>query len=85
MGCGGGLASESLARLGAFVTGVDPSASTLTVARGCNHIKILFLSLIRIISPCLEHSAKDPATTSISYVEGNIGTEYTYCVAALQS
>jgi ubiquinone biosynthesis O-methyltransferase len=32
VGCGGGLASESLARLGAVVTSVDPSAENIHVA-----------------------------------------------------
>lgn len=34
IGCGGGLLSEPLARLGGRVTGIDASASTITVARG---------------------------------------------------
>src|SRR2546429_1247813 len=33
IGCGGGLLAEELARLGARVTGVDPSAASLAVAR----------------------------------------------------
>jgi 2-polyprenyl-6-hydroxyphenyl methylase / 3-demethylubiquinone-9 3-methyltransferase len=33
IGCGGGILSEPLARLGASVTGVDPSASNIAVAR----------------------------------------------------
>lgn len=35
VGCGGGLASEPLARLGARVTGIDPSSANVGVAR--NH------------------------------------------------
>ena len=37
VGCGGGLASESLARLGAIVTAIDPSSENILVAR--NHSK----------------------------------------------
>jgi 2-polyprenyl-6-hydroxyphenyl methylase/3-demethylubiquinone-9 3-methyltransferase len=33
IGCGGGLLSEPMARLGASVTGVDPSATNIEVAR----------------------------------------------------
>ena len=33
IGCGGGLLSESLARLGAHVTGIDPSTSLVVAAR----------------------------------------------------
>lgn len=33
VGCGGGLLSESLARLGASVTAIDPSAVNIEVAR----------------------------------------------------
>jgi len=33
VGCGGGLLSESLARLGAQMTSIDPSASNIDVAR----------------------------------------------------
>lgn len=33
VGCGGGLLAEDLARLGCRVTGVDPSAAAVTVAR----------------------------------------------------
>lgn len=33
VGCGGGLASEALARLGADVTAIDPSESNISVAR----------------------------------------------------
>jgi len=33
VGCGGGLLSEPLARLGAAVTGIDPSESSIAVAR----------------------------------------------------
>lgn len=33
VGCGGGLVAEPLARLGARVTGLDPSAETITAAR----------------------------------------------------
>src|SRR5204862_7488444 len=33
VGCGGGLLAEEFARLGARVTGVDPSAQSLEVAR----------------------------------------------------
>lgn len=33
VGCGGGLVSEPLARLGARVTGLDPSAETIAAAR----------------------------------------------------
>jgi 2-polyprenyl-6-hydroxyphenyl methylase/3-demethylubiquinone-9 3-methyltransferase len=33
VGCGGGLLAEELARLGSRVTGVDPSAASLAVAR----------------------------------------------------
>lgn len=33
VGCGGGLLSEALARLGAQVTGIDPSAENITVAK----------------------------------------------------
>lgn len=33
VGCGGGLISEPLARLGANVTGIDPSAETIAAAR----------------------------------------------------
>lgn len=33
VGCGGGLLSESLARLGATVTGIDPSEELINVAR----------------------------------------------------
>src|SRR5262249_8142837 len=33
IGCGGGLLSEPLARLGASVVGADPSASNIEVAR----------------------------------------------------
>ncbi|MCC2112212.1 MAG: bifunctional 2-polyprenyl-6-hydroxyphenol methylase/3-demethylubiquinol 3-O-methyltransferase UbiG, partial [Hyphomicrobiales bacterium] len=33
IGCGGGLISEPMARLGAAVTGVDPSATNIEVAR----------------------------------------------------
>ena len=33
VGCGGGLLSESLARLGASVTAIDPSAKNIEVAR----------------------------------------------------
>ena len=32
VGCGGGLLSESLARLGATVTGIDPCEENITVA-----------------------------------------------------
>lgn len=34
VGCGGGLVSEPLARLGADVTGLDPSPETIAAARG---------------------------------------------------
>jgi len=34
IGCGGGILAEPLARLGAAVTGVDPSESNIAVARG---------------------------------------------------
>ncbi len=34
IGCGGGLVSEPLARLGARVTGIDPTAESIAVARG---------------------------------------------------
>ncbi len=33
IGCGGGLVSEPLARLGALVTGIDPTADAIAVAR----------------------------------------------------
>lgn len=33
VGCGGGLLSESLARLGAKVTAIDPSQENIAVAR----------------------------------------------------
>jgi 2-polyprenyl-6-hydroxyphenyl methylase / 3-demethylubiquinone-9 3-methyltransferase len=33
IGCGGGILSEPLARLGATVVGIDPSANNITVAR----------------------------------------------------
>ena len=33
IGCGGGILSEPLARMGASVTGVEPAASNLAVAR----------------------------------------------------
>lgn len=33
VGCGGGLVSEPLARLGARVTGIDPTVDSITVAR----------------------------------------------------
>lgn len=33
VGCGGGLASEALARLGAIVTAIDPSSENILVAR----------------------------------------------------
>jgi ubiquinone biosynthesis O-methyltransferase len=33
VGCGGGLLSESLARLGAKVTAIDPSAENINVAK----------------------------------------------------
>lgn len=33
IGCGGGLMAEPMARLGAAVTGIDPSAETVAVAR----------------------------------------------------
>ncbi len=33
IGCGGGLVSEPLARLGARVTGIDPTADSIAVAR----------------------------------------------------
>lgn len=33
VGCGGGLLSESLARVGALVTGIDPSPENIEVAR----------------------------------------------------
>jgi 2-polyprenyl-6-hydroxyphenyl methylase/3-demethylubiquinone-9 3-methyltransferase len=33
IGCGGGLLSEPMARLGAAVTGIDPSARSITAAR----------------------------------------------------
>ena len=34
VGCGGGLFSEALARLGADVTGIDTSATAISVATG---------------------------------------------------
>jgi 2-polyprenyl-6-hydroxyphenyl methylase/3-demethylubiquinone-9 3-methyltransferase len=34
IGCGGGILSEPLARLGAGVVGIDPSASNIAVAKG---------------------------------------------------
>lgn len=34
VGCGGGLMSEPLARLGARVTGIDPGAQNIAIARG---------------------------------------------------
>lgn len=34
LGCGGGILSEPLARLGAQVTGIDPSEENIAVARG---------------------------------------------------
>jgi 2-polyprenyl-6-hydroxyphenyl methylase / 3-demethylubiquinone-9 3-methyltransferase len=36
IGCGGGLFAEELARLGADVIGVDPSAPSLETARSCS-------------------------------------------------
>jgi 2-polyprenyl-6-hydroxyphenyl methylase/3-demethylubiquinone-9 3-methyltransferase len=33
VGCGGGILSESLARMGAIVTGIDPSVHNIDVAR----------------------------------------------------
>lgn len=43
IGCGGGILSEDLARAGAIVTGVDPSAATLRLARA--HARQLGLSI----------------------------------------
>ncbi len=57
MGCGGGLASESLARLGAVVTGVDPSGPTLAIAKGWQCRAFIFVvnvkksALMQIILP----------------------------------
>jgi 2-polyprenyl-6-hydroxyphenyl methylase/3-demethylubiquinone-9 3-methyltransferase len=34
VGCGGGLVSEPLCRMGAKVTGIDPSAKNIAIARG---------------------------------------------------
>lgn len=43
IGCGGGLVSEPLARLGASVTGIDPSTGNVTVAR--NHAEAMGVSV----------------------------------------
>ena len=34
VGCGGGIYSESLARTGANVTGIDVSSELITIAKG---------------------------------------------------
>jgi 2-polyprenyl-6-hydroxyphenyl methylase / 3-demethylubiquinone-9 3-methyltransferase len=34
IGCGGGLVSEPLTRMGAFVTGIDPAARNIAIAKG---------------------------------------------------
>ncbi len=50
LGCGGGLASESLARLGAHVTGIDASDASITIARA--HAKDVGLDIAyRIAAP----------------------------------
>jgi ubiquinone biosynthesis O-methyltransferase len=41
VGCGGGLLSESLARLGANVTAIDPSPSNISVAKSHSMIDTL--------------------------------------------
>ncbi len=46
IGCGGGIVAEALSRLGAIVTGIDPSQESIAVAKG--DIVTTFLSLYYI-------------------------------------
>jgi 2-polyprenyl-6-hydroxyphenyl methylase/3-demethylubiquinone-9 3-methyltransferase len=46
IGCGGGLLAEEMTRLGCHVTGVDPSASSLAVARAHAHASGLSITYL---------------------------------------
>ncbi|CAH0533019.1 Ubiquinone biosynthesis O-methyltransferase [Vibrio stylophorae] len=59
VGCGGGILAESLAKLGAEVTGLDMGAAPLTVARA--HAKLAGLSIDYIQSPVEVHAQSHAA------------------------
>jgi 2-polyprenyl-6-hydroxyphenyl methylase/3-demethylubiquinone-9 3-methyltransferase len=57
IGCGGGLMSESMAKLGAEVTGLDPSEKNISIAQ--SHAKESKLDIEYINSTIEEFSAKN--------------------------
>ena len=72
IGCGGGLISEPMARLGANVTGIDASAKNIHVARlhsKENNLKINYLNT----SP---ENLKDFALVVSNIIEGSIQESY---------
>lgn len=54
-GCGGGLLAEAMARRGAEVTGIDPSAGAIGAARA--HAKEDGLQVSYVESSCADHAA----------------------------
>ena len=70
VGCGGGLLSEALARLGANVTSIDPSTVRLIVIDykmfDCVSFTIIVITK-ETIQVARRHSALDPLTSSIDY------------------
>lgn len=63
VGCGGGILSESLAKLGANVTGLDLAEASLNVAR--NHALQNQLEINYIKAPVEEHAQQFPAKYDI--------------------
>ena len=66
VGCGGGLLAESLARLGHYVTGIDPSPQLIAVAQ--NHAQTMGLNINYAPILLQQHKAKNYQLITLSEV-----------------
>lgn len=70
VGCGGGLVSEPLARLGARVTGIDPGAQNIAIARGHAEPQELAIDYrVATVEELVAQGAQYDAVVSLEVVE----------------
>jgi 2-polyprenyl-6-hydroxyphenyl methylase/3-demethylubiquinone-9 3-methyltransferase len=83
IGCGGGLLSESLARLGASVTGIDPSEKLLAAAQ--QHAAVQFGSSSNNNNrpTYLNTTAEELAASSADTGDGNTNTDTLFDMVCL--
>lgn len=87
VGCGGGLISEPLARMGAMVTGLDPAAENIAVARAHAQGQGLALEYVAGATDDLAHTGRQfDCVTALEVVEHvpDVTAFFASCAALLK-